>query len=55
MVDSQLRILEGGRRSTGTSSRVTPGSIVRFAVERSNGRIPSLKAVLGGESGPRRA
>ncbi len=54
MVASRLRILEGGRRSSGTGWRVTPGSIVRLVVEQSHGRSPSLKEVLADES-PRRA
>jgi hypothetical protein len=52
---ARLRILEGGRRSSSASSRVTPGSIVRLVVERSQGRAPSLKEVLDADTGPRRA
>jgi hypothetical protein len=55
MVASRLKVLEGGRRASSTSSRVTPGSVVRFVVERSQGRAPSLKDVLADDSSPRRA
>lgn len=52
---ARLRILEGGRRASSASSRVTSGSIVRLAVERSQGRAPSLKDVLDADVAPRRA
>lgn len=54
-MSSSLKILEGGRRSSAQSSRVTSGAIVRLAVEHSQGRAPSLKDVLGFDATPRRA
>jgi len=55
MVVSRLKVLEGGRRSASSSSRITPGTLVRLAVERSQGRLPSLKDVLDVAEEPRRA
>ncbi len=55
MVASRLKVLAGGRRTTSASSRITPGTIVRLVVERSQGRAPSLKEVLSEDSSPRRA
>ena len=55
MVASKLKVIEGGRRSAGSSSRVMSRAVVRLAIEQSNGRIPSLKDVLDADSSPQRA
>ena len=55
MVASRLKVLEGGRRTAGSSSRIMSAAFVRLAVQCSQGRAPSLKEVLDPDSAPRRA